>query len=93
MPVVSPQIDLFEKPPLYTQLGMVSRARLVQRRDLTEEEANIIFTCWYPLTKTEEEEALEEQEDQEAFDLEDSNQENDDDDEEIRPEAEDNERE
>ena len=24
MPVVSPQIDLFEKPPLYTQLGMVS---------------------------------------------------------------------
>ncbi len=64
------------------------RALLVSRGDLTEDEADIIFTCWYPLAKTEEEEALEEQEDQKAFDLEDSTQEKDGDDEEIRPETE-----
>jgi len=69
------------------------RARLVSQGDLTEDEADIIFTCWYPLAKTEKEEALEEQEDQKAFDLEDSTQENNYDDEEIRPEAQGNERE
>ena len=69
------------------------RARLVSQGDLTEDEADIIFTCWYPLAKAEKEEALEEQEDQKAFDLEDSTQENNYDDEEIRPEAQGNERE
>jgi len=69
-----------------------ARNRLIQRRDLTKDEAGRIYTCWYPLARTEQQEALEEQEDFKAFDSpDDATQENDD--EEIRPEAEGNERE
>ncbi len=80
-------------PPRVRKQVQRERARLVSQGDLTEDEADIIFTCWYPLAKTEEEEASEEQEDQKTFDLEDSIQENDGDDDEIRLEAEGNERE
>ncbi len=81
-------------PPRVRKQVQRERARLVQRRDLTVDEADIIFTCWYPLAKTEEEEALEKQEDESAFDLEDGVQEDEEEShEEIRPEAEGNERE
>ncbi len=58
-------------PPKVRKQVQKERNRLVSRGDLTEDEADIIFTYWYPVAKTEEQEALEEQEDELAFNQED----------------------
>ncbi len=56
-------------PPKIRKLVQQQRAELLARGDLTEEEASRLFVRWYPLATTEEEEALEDQEDNEAFEL------------------------
>ncbi len=79
-------------PPKVRKQVQKARNRLVHQGDLTEDEAETIYTCWYPLAKTDEQEALEEQEDESAFDSSEDTTKTDDD-EEIRPEVEGNERE
>jgi hypothetical protein len=56
-------------PPKIRKLVQQQRAELLARGDLTEEEADRLFVRWYPLATTEEEEDLEDQEDNEAFEL------------------------
>jgi len=55
-------------PPKVRRQVRTARKRLVDQGHLTEDEAGNIYTCWYPLTQTDEEEALEERENEGEFD-------------------------
>jgi hypothetical protein len=55
-------------PPKVRKQIQKERNSLISRGDLTDDEASTIFTCWYPVTKTDEEKALEEEQDANAFD-------------------------
>lgn len=71
-------------PPRVRKQVQKARSRLLQQEALTEEEVDSIYTCWYPLTRTDEEEELEEQENRKALYLKDDAIHEDEDDEEIR---------
>jgi hypothetical protein len=60
------EIWYFAPSTIRKQLRHV-RARLLQRGDLNVQEARRLFVRWYPLAKTAEEMAQEEQEEEEAF--------------------------
>lgn len=61
------EIWYFGPPKVRKQVRM-ARKRLVDQGHLTEDEADTIYTCWYPLTQTDEEEDLEERENRGEFD-------------------------
>lgn len=71
-------------PPNVRKQVQGARKRLINQERLTEKEVDAIYTCWYPLTQTEEEEELEEQENLKAFKLKDDATYEEDEDEEIR---------